>query len=152
MSKRSESNKKKQTFVIVSFCVILVMCALVVWASFEPMALEGVKEITVNIVHSDFSYRKEVIRTNVKTLAEAVEELELFEYEETPDGPVIVGADGELIDLTEGYRWVFTVNGDDATKTMEEQRIKDGDTYKFTITQDEPEDGDVQGDEEYVYY
>ena len=127
----SMSKQKKTTILVVAIAVVLVIAALVCWAAFRPQALEGVKEITVTVNHSDGSARTEEIKTTEQYLAGALEPYDLIHGEESEYGLFVTEIDGEIADGSDGNYWVYTVNGVDAEYGVDTQPIADGDTYVF---------------------
>ncbi len=130
----SMSKQKKTTIIIVAVAVVLVIAALVCWAAFRPRALEGVKEITVNITHTDGTVRSEEIETTAEYLAEALEPYELLEGEDSEYGLFVTSVDGEYADDTQGAYWMYDVNGSWAEYGVDTQPIADGDVYDFYIS------------------
>lgn len=131
----SMSKQKKTTIIVAAVVVVLVIAALVSWASFRPKALEGVKEISLTITHTDGSTRTEDIETTAQYLAEALEPYDLLEGEDTEYGLFVKTVDGEYADDTQSTYWVFTVNGEEGMYGVDTQPIADGDAYSFyTIT------------------
>jgi len=48
-----KTNQKKTTLIVVAVCIVVVLAVVICWASFGPKALVGVKDITINVEHSD---------------------------------------------------------------------------------------------------
>ena len=131
----SMSKQKKTTIIAIAIVVFLVIAALVCWASFRPQALEGVKDITVTITHTDGTTRTEEIETTAQYLAEALEPYDLLEGEDSEFGLFVKTVDGEYADDAEGVYWMFNVNGAMGEYGVDTQPVADGDTYDFyTIT------------------
>ena len=131
----SMSKQKKTTIIAIAIVVVLVIAALVCWASFRPQALEGVKDITVTITHTDGTTRTEEIETTAQYLAEALEPYDLLEGEDSEFGLFVKTVDGEYADDAEGVYWMFNVNGAMGEYGVDTQPVADGDTYDFyTIT------------------
>ncbi len=131
----SMSKQKKTTIIVAAIAVVLVIAALVCWASFRPKALEGVKEISVTITHTDGTVRAEDIETTAQYLSEALEPYDLLEGEDTEYGLFVKTVDGEYADDTEGTYWMFDVNGAMGEYGVDTQPVADGDAYSFyTIT------------------
>ena len=131
----SMSKQKKTTIILAAVVVVLVIAALVCWASFRPQALEGVKEISVTITHSDGTTRTEEFETTAQYLADALEPYELLEGEDSEYGLFVTSVDGEYADSAEGVYWMFDVNGAMGEYGVDSQPVADGDVYSFyTIT------------------
>lgn len=129
----SMSKQKKTTLIFAAAAIVLVMALLVVWATFRPGALEGVKEITVNVTHTDESTYTNTFETTAKYLAEALEPYGLLEGEESEYGLFVKTVDGEYADDAEGAYWMYDANGAMAEYGVDTQPIEDGDVYDFYI-------------------
>lgn len=127
----SMSKQKKTGIIIAIVAVVLVIAALVCWAAFRPKALEGVKEITVNVTHNDGTVYTEEIRTTEQYLSGALGDL--IDGEDTEYGMFVTVVDGETADGTNGAYWMFDVNGEMGEYGVDSQPITDGDTYDFYI-------------------
>lgn len=129
----SMSKQKKTTLIFAAVVIVLVIALLVVWATFRPGALEGVKEITVNVTHTDESTYTNTFETTAKYLAEALEPYDLLEGEESEYGLFVKTVDGEYADDAEGAYWMYDANGTMAEYGVDTQPIEDGDVYDFYI-------------------
>ena len=129
------SKQKKTTIIAIAVVVVLVIVALVCWASFRPQALEGVKEISVTVTHTDGSARTEDFETTAQYLADALEGHIEIEGEDSEYGLFVKTVDGEYADDTQGTYWMFDVNGAMGEYGVDTQPVADGDVYNFyTIT------------------
>ena len=129
----SMSKQKKTTVIVIAIAVVLVIAALVCWASFRPKALEGAKELTVNVTHTDGTVATFDVDTTAQYLAEALEPYGLLDGEDSEYGLFVKTVDGEYADDTEGAYWVYNVNGAEAAYGVDSQPIEDGDVYDFYI-------------------
>lgn len=139
------SDNKKINIISVGILVVLALAALVCWASFQPQALEPVKEITVTVNHSDAYLAGDedaepfelTFETTAKTLADAFEgrhEL-LFVYRQ--DGMVLGSADGEMADFYHNQYWRCYLDGEVLEETFDVHEIEDGNSYYFyLVTED----------------
>ena len=131
----SMSKQKKTTLITVAIVVVLVIAALVCWASFRPQALEGVKEISVTVTHTDGTTRTEEFETTAQVLSDALDGHIEIDGEESEYGLFVKTVDGEYADDTEGVYWMFDVNGAMGEYGVDSQPVTDGDAYSFyTIT------------------
>jgi hypothetical protein len=128
---KSMSKQKKTTIIVVAVAIVLVIAALVCWASFRPQALEGRKDITVNVTHADGEVATFDISTTAQYLADALEPEELLEGEESEYGLFVKTVDGEYADDTQGTYWMYNVNGTMAEYGVDTQPIADGDVIDF---------------------
>ena len=129
------SKQKKTTIITIAVVVVLVTAFIVCWASFRPQALEGVKEISVTVTHTDGSTRTEDFETTAQYLADALEGHIEIEGEDSEYGLFVKTVDGEYADDTQGTYWMFDVNGAMGEYGVDTQPVADGDVYSFyTIT------------------
>lgn len=129
----SMSKQKKTTLIIAAVAVVLAIALLVVWASFRPKPLEGVKEITVNVTHSDETTYTDTFETTEQYLADALAPYDLLEGEDSEYGLFVKTVDGEYADDAAGAYWMYNVNGTMAEYGVDTQPIEDGDVYDFYI-------------------
>lgn len=131
----SMSKQKKTTIISIAVVVALVIIALVCWASFRPQALEGVKNITVTVAHSNGTTRTEEFETTAQYLADALVDHIEIDGEESEFGLFVKTVDGEYADDAQGVYWMFDVNGAMGEYGVDTQPVADGDVYSFyTIT------------------
>ena len=129
------SKQKKTTIISIAVVVALVIIALVCWASFRPQALEGVKNITVTVAHSNGTTRTEEFETTAQYLADALVDHIEIDGEESEFGLFVKTVDGEYADDAQGVYWMFDVNGAMGEYGVDTQPVADGDVYSFyTIT------------------
>ena len=147
------SNNKKITAVSLGILMTLLLAVFVCWASFQPQALESVKEITVTVNHSEdfipLSKNEDTweddedaeddepfvleIETTAKTLAAALEPYELLELLEEPEGVYIAAVDGEYANDDRGQAWICYTNGEKLEDTVDIHPIRDGEAYYFYL-------------------
>lgn len=128
----SMSKQKKINILSAGVAVVLILTALVCWAAFRPQALEGVKNITVTVMHANGDILTEKIDTTAKYLGDAlVDHIDVYgEY--TEDGELIVYVvDGEYADASRGFCWILNVNGEDTDLTLDVQPVVDD--YIYTL-------------------
>ena len=131
----SMSKQRKTTIITIAIVAVLVIAALVCWASFRPQALEGVKQISVTVTHTDGSVREEAFETTAQVLADALEGHIEIDGEDSEYGLFVKTVDGEYADDTQGVYWMFDVNGAMGEYGVDSQPVADGDAYSFyTIT------------------
>lgn len=130
------SKQRKTAIVVAAIVVVLVIAALVCWASFRPSALSGAKDITVNVYHSGAEEPTEFdVHTTAEYLSEALEgNVELAGYE-TEYGLFVEAVDGEYAaDSGPNAYWMYNINGEMAEYGVDSQPIADGDAFSFYIT------------------
>ena len=128
----SMSKQKKINIMSAAVAIALIIIALVCWAAFRPQALEGVKNISVTVMHANGDTRTEEIDTTAKYLADAlVDCIDIYgEYTED-DGLFIYVVDGEYADPSRGYYWKLNVNGELSKYTVDYQPVVDDYIYTF---------------------
>lgn len=132
---KSMSKQQKTTVIVVAVAVIVVIAALVCWASFRPQALEGAKDITVYVTHTDAEEVTEFdIHTTARYLSEALEGNVEITGTESEYGLFVDTVDGEYADSGAGQYWMYNVNGTAAEYGVDSQPISDGDVYSFYIS------------------
>ena len=129
----SMTKQKKINIMSAAVAVVLVITALVCWAAFRPQALEGVKNITVTVMHSNGTTRDEKIDTTAKYLADAIADyIDIYgEYPEEDEGLFVYVVDGEFADPSRGCYWMLNVNGEPAKYTVNTQPVVDDYIYTF---------------------
>ena len=123
----------KRVPVMAGIIAVLLLAALVCWASLKPRALENVKEITVSVVHSDGYIRTETYETTAPFFFDALNPLHLFGLEWRENNILLPTVDGESVEDPENEIWVYSVNGHYSELPMEEQPVEDGDKFVFYI-------------------
>ena len=139
------SDNKKITIISVGILVVLALAALVCWASFQPQALEPVKEITVTVTHSDSFLAGDddaepfelTFETTAKTLVDAFKDRHelLFVYRE--DGMALGVADGEMADFYHNQHWRCYLGGEVLEEPFDVHKLEDGNSYYFYLVTEE---------------
>ena len=127
----STSIQKKKQIITGGLVVVLLIAALVCWASARPMALESVKTITMVVYHSDGSEVIETIQTNERVLLDGLRDNFDIEGVETNYGFYVTTVDGEYLDSSSGVYWVLYVNEEKAEYGVDAQPIATGDIFCF---------------------
>ena len=126
--------QKKLPVIWAGVLVVLLLAALVCWASFDPMALQDVRHITVAILHKNGQVNVLELDTTESALFDIQELADLTETDESTYGVYIKAMDGEDALTEEGEYWRYDLNGDWTDYAPEEQPIEDGDAFVFYIT------------------
>lgn len=125
------ADRGKMTFLYAGAAVTVLLAILVCWAATGPTALESVKELTVNVEHSDGTTFLLEFKTTARYLAEALEPYELIDGIDTETGLYITEVDGESAAGYNGRSWVWVINGDQSELPIESQPVEDGDSITF---------------------
>ena len=126
-----QQTTKKRVIATASIAAILVS-ALLCWAAFSPDTFESVKNITVDISHSDGTRYTVEIKTRDRFLSDVLEEESLITAAMSSEyGYVITSVDGEDADFSRGRYWAYVVNGLAPETGADLQLLNDGDVYTF---------------------
>ena len=121
---------KNKTWIAAVVLIVLVLGSLVCWKTFAPQAVEGEKEITVEISHKDGTCNAYTFRTQQKYLYDALAEQNII-------GPLSEGyftqLDGETANTEEQEWWGYTKSGEMVDYGIDTCPIEDGDHYEFTL-------------------
>ena len=93
---------------------------------------EGETSFLLDVYHKDGSLKKFEMKTNKKTVGEALLELEVIEGEASSYGLYVKTVDGETLDYDKDKMyWSFYVGGEYAQKGVDQTEIVDGTYYAF---------------------
>ena len=133
--------KKSIKTVIAVVALILVAAALiVVYKTFGPQTSEGSKNITITVVDAAGKETIYELKTDAKTLKEAMDEAEGLTYggEDQGAGFLVDTVNGVRADYTlDGAYWSFLLNGEWCNYGIEEQPVNDGDAFSIEYTKAE---------------
>lgn len=129
---------KKKTALIVILAVVLVAALVCVWyfgykKPADAAANANLKTVTVNITHTDGTENKLTLKTEQAYLADALREKVELTGEDSAYGLTITSLDGEEALMTDNASWVFDVNGEMGTMSVDQTVIADGDVYDFYV-------------------
>ena len=129
------SKKTKKLIIAVAVLLVLVVGALLVWNHFKPVAAEGSKTVTVEVIHMDESQKEFVLKTDAATLHEALDEQKLIEGEDRGGFFMVLTVDGETADYNvDGSYWAMMQDGEWMMTGVDDTMIQDGDHYEFVFT------------------
>jgi len=115
----------------------IVMAAIVagmilVYAMFRPKAVEGSKEITIEVVNNKQELVTYELKTDAEYLRQAMEEAEglTFSGTESQYGLMVESVNGVVADYNvDGGYWSFYVNDDYCMSGIDTQPVYDGDVF-----------------------
>ena len=122
--------KNKTTVIAVIVLVVLLAAALLCRSAFAPQAVSGVKNITVDVTHSDGSVNTYELETEQEHLYGALAENGLVG--ELQNG-YFTELDGEVAETESEQWWGYTKFGEYVNYGVGECVIEDGDHYEFTF-------------------
>ncbi len=98
---------------------------------FGDKANEGLKTVTVTVVHKDSSQRVFTLKTEAESLGEALIEKNIIPGTESG---MIFTVDNETADGANEEWWCITKGGEMLWTGVNETMIADGDCYEITLT------------------
>ena len=110
--------------------IALIIGAVFLWKGFSAEPNEDLKSFTFTVIDGEGQSTEYKIETEKGTLAEALVEAELVEYQEDGYYTTIAGITADW-DKDKSYWW-FTENGMDMTRGINEQPIQTYDRYEAT--------------------
>ena len=124
-------NNKKLILALVALLLVIGVFAGV-WLATRPQSTEGIKNITVQIVHSDKTEKMLKFTTDKEHLAEVLLEEGLIEG---ANGyyTVVDGEEALWNETTQAY-WSLLINGEYAMEGMDTTDLVDGAVYKLEYT------------------
>ncbi|HHY81944.1 MAG TPA: DUF4430 domain-containing protein [Clostridiales bacterium] len=126
---------------IITIITVLLVFGLL-YVSYEayiaPKAVEGSKEVTIQIVVEKENIDKTfTFRTDHEFLTDLLKEKQEqlgASFDSTQYGTMITGMMNYKADPAANEFFLFQINGDDAMAGTDDTPIQDGDTYKFILT------------------
>lgn len=131
-----EEKKKNNKKVIIGIIALVVLIAAFVAVYFLVIKppVSGVKDITVEVVHSDKTEKTIDIKTDAEYLRKALEGKSLIQGTESATGLYVKTVDGETADDSKQQWWCFSENGQSLNTGVDSTPIKDGDKFEITFT------------------
>lgn len=128
-----QNNTKK---IVISLAALLVVIAalLGIYRLTKGNAAEGVKSITVDVIHRDGSLKTFNYDTEREYFGEVLADEKLVEGEEGAYGLFITTVDGETADDGNQEWWCITKGGEQLNTSADQTPLADGDHYELTLT------------------
>lgn len=127
----------KKIFLGIAMMVIGIVVLMNVYSNFKEKAVEGSKQITIEVVNSKEESIVYEVATDAQYLEQAMDEAEGLTYvsEEGPYGATVVSVNGEEAKFEDGVAyWGFLVNGEFCNYGISEQPVEDGDAFQIMYT------------------
>lgn len=137
MSETKQTGNGKKIVLAVGILAVVAVIFAVLYVSFKPKAVEGAKEITVEVVNDENETTSYTVHTDAEYLRELLEETEGLTVEGTESeyGLMVETVNGVTADYnTNGAYWAFYVNGDYCNYGVDEQPVQDKETYQIVYT------------------
>ncbi|MFR4350416.1 MAG: DUF4430 domain-containing protein [Roseburia sp.] len=136
----SETVKKGNGKKIAIGVAVLVLAAVLfgaIYLKFAPKAVEGAKEISIEVVDDTQKSTVYTVNTDAEYLRQALEETEGLTVEGTESelGLMVDTVNGVTADYgTDGAYWAFYLDGDYCTYGVDDQPVEDGQAYSIVYT------------------
>ena len=130
-------SSKSKKIIGVGAVVALVAILAVVFFVFREAPVQGSKAVAIEVVNKAEETKTYELKTDAEYLKQAMEEAEGLEFKgnDGPYGLMITEINGEVADFdTNGAYWSFYVNDDYCNYGIDQQPVKDGDTFKIVYT------------------
>ena len=127
---------KKRNIIAVTGFVLLLIVVFSVWYFNRPVAVDGSKTITLEVIHGDGSTASFTVSSEAENLRAALETVDgLIEGEESAYGLMVSTVDGETADYARDQSWwCLTKDGEWIDTGVDSTMISDGEHYEFTYT------------------
>ncbi len=124
----------KIAIILAAVLAVLVAVALILSGVFSADTDKGDKTVLFTVTHADGSQKEFSLNTDAEYLADALLERELITEAEYETGFYLT-VDGETTDYSANQSWwCITKDGEMTTAGMNQQPIKDGDSFEATYT------------------
>jgi len=125
---------KKKNLIVLLVLIVLIAGAALTYVLFSQKPVEGMKTITVDVIHKDGTKKTFRIKTTEEFLRGALEQEDLIKGTDSQFGMFVETVDGENVDAGSQEWWCFTQNGESLMTGVDVTPIKDGDHYEITFT------------------
>jgi hypothetical protein len=125
---------KRKNIILVAVLIILVAGAILTYVLLSGKPVEGMKTITVDVIHKDETKKTFRIKTTEEFLRGALEQENLIKGTDGQFGLYVETVDGENVDANLQEWWCFTQNGESLMTGVDVTPIKDGDHFEIIFT------------------
>lgn len=137
MSETAKQGNGKKIAIAVIILAVLAVAFGLIYMKFAPKAQKGAKELSIEVVDNKEKSKKYTVHTDAKYLRQALEETEglTIEGTESEYGLMVQSVNGIKADYdTNGAYWSFYLNGEYCNYGIDQQPVKDGESYKIVYT------------------
>ena len=125
---------KKKTIIAIAVALVLIAAFIACYGAFMPKGDDGIKEITVQVVHADGTSKEWEISTHSENLRGALEEQKLIAGDDSGATLFVTTVDGYTAEAANEEWWCFTKGGEVMMTGVDDTVISDGDRYEITLT------------------
>lgn len=136
MNETKKKFNKKSLLGVVALVVVIGLMA-VAYAAFGPKAVEGSKEITIEVIDNEGKSTVYETKTDAEFLRQAFEDTKGLKVEGTESqyGLTIVTVNGVTADFNvDSSYWSIMVNGEYGMYGADSQPVMDGDAFQLVYT------------------
>ena len=127
-------NKKKLIISVIAFAAVIGI-ALGVYFATREQPVDGLKNITVTVVHKDGTSKEFPCETDAEYLGTVLLDENIVEGEQGSYGLYIQSADGEeAVFENDGGWWCIYIGEESATTGADQIALTDGGVYKLVYT------------------
>ena len=136
MEKAMKTEQKNTKKILTALIGLIVVIAVLfgVYRFTRPIAVQGAKTITIDVIHKDTSQKTFEYHTDREYLGEVLTDEGLVSGEEGAYGMFITTVDGETIDNANQEWWCITKNQEMLNTSADQTPIADGEKYELTFT------------------
>lgn len=136
-----EQKKMSKGKIVMAFAALVAVVAVLigVYAVYGAKAVDGTKNITIEVVSKTAESTVYELSTDAEVLKQAMDEAKGLTYEGTEGeyGIMITTVNGEVADFSvDGAYWGFYVNDGYCNYGIDTQPVMDGDAFKIVYTTD----------------
>ena len=135
MENNMKQNKNLLKSLLALAIVVLIAAVMfMAYNQFKPKAVQGSKEITVQIIVPEEETKEIVLHSDAEYLREALEEENLVKGSESDYGLFITEVNGRTANDANQEWWCITKGGEDVFTGVDTTPISDGEQYEITLT------------------
>ena len=135
MENNMKQNKNLLKSLLALAIVVLIAAVMfMAYNQFKPKAVQGLKEITVQIIVPEEETKEIVLHSDAEYLREALEEENLVKGSESDYGLFITEVNGRTANDANQEWWCITKGGEDVFTGVDTTPISDGEQYEITLT------------------
>lgn len=124
----------KKIVIALAALLVVIVALLGVYQFTRGHAVQGGKDITVEVIHKDGSLKTFEYQTELTYLGELLTEEKLVSGESGPYGLFITSVDGETANDSNQEWWCITKNNEQLNTSADQTPIADGEKYELTLT------------------
>lgn len=125
---------KRKTIIAIVVVLALIAAFIACYGVFMPKGDDGIKEITVQVIHADGTEAVWEISTHSENLRGALEQQKLIAGDDSGATLFVTTVDGYTADAANEEWWRFTKGGETMMTGVDDTVIADGDKYEITLT------------------